>query len=35
MEKKYFSEKIAKGVFTIFAIVAIVAVCSITVYMIG
>ena len=34
MGKKYISETIAKIVFTIFAVVAIIAVCSITVYMI-
>lgn len=34
MAKKHASEQIAKWIFTVFAIVAIVAVCSITVYMI-
>ena len=34
MEKKHMSEQIAKVMFTLFAVVAIVAVCSITVYMI-
>lgn len=34
MGKKHISEEIAKGVFTIFAIVAIAVVCSITVYMV-
>ena len=34
MGKKHLSESIAKFIFTMFAIVAIVAVCSITVYMI-
>ena len=34
MGKKHASEQIAKWIFTVFAIVAIVAVCSITVYMI-
>ncbi|MBQ8519090.1 MAG: phosphate ABC transporter permease subunit PstC [Agathobacter sp.] len=34
MGKKYASEKIAKAIFILFAIIAIVAVCSITVYMI-
>lgn len=34
MGKKHMSETIAKAIFTVFAIVAIVAVCSITVYMI-
>ena len=34
MGKKHISEAIAKAIFTIFAVVAIIAVCSITVYMI-
>lgn len=35
MGKRHTSEKIAKWIFTIFAVVAIIAVCSITVYMIS